>query len=768
MTTLTDEYLKLLKNLKKTDLLEFVKVFFANKYRCVVTNFVSAHWGESYVMTILKDDKEFKKFIIITHEENDLRNFIKQNFKTISDCSNEDRVLSKVEGFCLSEVKNAEDLRDEVEFSYNLNLNIYDFNNIKKHIEKNPELRDLLVQSTLSSRPRASKFNQKDKILYDLFTTGKKIADIKNSFISSYIQYFLLENGALSNLELKNHLKDPLPNLPSRAFEDAMLRCLQSKIILLKDSKYELTEAKRKELEEMQSVSSATEACLLQKFKECLDKYGLTDLSKEIFDTIIELYKAQNEKELATLTHKNDVGDITSRKLISKLYESIKLKLKNPKDASNIVKDLLSIVSDSEYLNKMSTTTFFTNLFNSDSLEDFLDIQKRIVFLDTQVALQLLCVEYQDVSYDDSLYQSGKILHQQLRESVDYLELYITSDHVREISNHLYEAYNLKRFINLPYIRDLGPSKNIFYNFYLYLTGYEDDYFTYTYDQYFKELLNTDDDLPNDYYRFVGKVDSLVIDILNYMNIKIQQITQPSNLSILRKEYDMLLGNHPKGNKARENDILCMYYLSDQNNFISPQTGLSDEPYLITLDTTIVSMRKKLIENYQRNFWYIYPPLKFSNRLSVMNLKLNSQNINYEIICMTESNFKSSNEAISMLDIISMFFKNNNINDVKLPRLLAKLKSEEKNCNYLQEYSEKNNNNLPIDVILNEIHKHYRKKGIQALNNISKLFEINELSETIIAYLKQSSTLIQQKNEIDKNIFERFDKLIEDNISNIQ
>ena len=84
-----------------------------------------------------------------------------------------------------------------------------------------------------------------------------------------------------------------------------------------------------------------------------------------------------------------------------------------------------------------------------------------------------------------------------------------------------------------------------------------------------------------------------------------------------------------------------MYCLSDISNFVNVNTGLRDEPFFVTMDSTIIPMMKRLVNFYKRSYWYNYPPLKFANRLSIMNLKLDSKRINYDIICMAETNFKS-------------------------------------------------------------------------------------------------------------------------------
>ena len=305
---------------------------------------------------------------------------------------------------------------------------------------------------------------------------------------------------------------------------------------------------------------------------------------------------------------------------------------------------------------------------------------------------------------------------------------------------------------------------HIFYNFYLYLSEKGSNK-SLDYDTYLEDLINSREYLPSNYFDFVRASDSLVKDIFNNFGIVVQQVERPSNLSDIRRIYDNLLGNHPKGNNARENDILCMYYLSDQSNFVNAETGLCEEPYLITLDTTITPMRKKFVEDFKRSFWYIYPPIKFANRLSLMDLKLDSKSINYDVICMAETNFKASYETISMLDIMTMFFKSSEIGDKKLPRLLAQMKAEEKNDDHLREYSEKNNNNLPIDVVLNDIHSYYRKSESFNLENVSQLFEMDELSEQILSLLKEGCENVLKDNHINERIYKELDTLVEQHIT---
>ena len=113
---------------------------------------------------------------------------------------------------------------------------------------------------------------------------------------------------------------------------------------------------------------------------------------------------------------------------------------------------------------------------------------------------------------------------------------------------------------------------------------------------------------------------------------------------------------------------------------------------------------------------------------------------------------------------MSKFFRNDEIGNKKLPRLIAKMKAEERNKNDSREFSENNNNNSPIDVVLNNIHRHYRQQGLRNLDNISKLFEVDDLSEEILSLLKEGCKNVLRENHVNERIFKELDRLVEQQI----
>ncbi len=118
--------------------------------------------------------------------------------------------------------------------------------------------------------------------------------------------------------------------------------------------------------------------------------------------------------------------------------------------------------------------------------------------------------------------------------------------------------------------------------------------------------------------------------------------------------------------------------LSTSDFHINEDTGLFDEPFFITWDSSFYNMRKFFTNKYKDfSYWYIYTPMKFANRLSVMNLKLNTTCLNYDIISLAETNFSLSNESVGFIDTLSAFFNKGNITNWELGQKLTKLKKKQ-------------------------------------------------------------------------------------------
>lgn len=126
----------------------------------------------------------------------------------------------------------------------------------------------------------------------------------------------------------------------------------------------------------------------------------------------------------------------------------------------------------------------FTNLFKSNSLDTYFSMFKKNIYLDTQVLLQVICWSFKNVDYDDIQYGAVNFFMQQVKSQKDKVCLLTTKEYVEEAVYHLWEAYRLQRLLDIPAIKNLGPSKNVFFNFYLFLSqnDYYEDFTDFLYD----------------------------------------------------------------------------------------------------------------------------------------------------------------------------------------------------------------------------------------------------------------------------------------------
>ncbi len=83
------------------------------------------------------------------------------------------------------------------------------------------------------------------------------------------------------------------------------------------------------------------------------------------------------------------------------------------------------------------------------------------------------------------------------------------------------------------------------------------------------------------------------------------------------------------------------------------EDGYFTEPFFITWDTSFYEIRNSFKKFPELNHWYLYPPMKFANTISVLNMQIDSTAINFNIVSLVEENFNLSNDSISFLDLVN-------------------------------------------------------------------------------------------------------------------
>lgn len=721
--------------------------------------FTKLNWECGYEANFERGDLTITRNIMIVEGDGSsalIENAIKCSAKSVD----QGRHFNRLDCYAFCKLDDSKHLCDMADYMYQLVLNIYDIDVIVNDVlSKETVLNGILPQ--IKKSDKKNRFSKQNKIIYDLFTTGAKVADIKYSFVSSYIQFALYDHEEIPPIELRAAVKRSLNNLTEQVYDATIQQEIHDGHIEFYNTKFKLTAKCRQDLDKIVASTSQQEELLHQQLKDCLGKYNLDGISSNVLNQIMALYKAYYDGELKPFGSEDKKIE-RERRLYNNLLDRLCTTGITQEEARQISKEILQVVGESEYLNKTALTGMFTSMFNSDELESYMNTQQRIVLLDTQILLRYLCLLYQDTEYNDIAYDSVKILFKELEDAKDYVQLFTTTNYVEEVVNHLYESNSLSRFLSLPYIMDMGPSRNVFFNFYLHLKDDEGIGFD-GFDDFLAEMLEYDEVIPRDHNSFLEAMYPIVNEIFVNAGITVVNVQVPENLEEYHKEYRKVLDKikiKNKGHISKTNDILCSVYLSDESNFLNPETEMTEIPFLISLDRSMYPFRDAIVSQFKRKNYYVYPPVKFANRLSVMNLKLDSEKINYNIIQLTENNFNASTDTLSMMDTISQIMIGEALNGKTTPQKLAALKRTQMDDVKLKDFANRNHNNTPIDIVLNDISRYYKRQSPAKYQLLGRVFQNNELTDQLVTILKDCCSYYLMYQEINNITYQKIDGLM--------
>ena len=177
----------------------------------------------------------------------------------------------------------------------------------------------------------------------------------------------------------------------------------------------------------------------------------------------------------------------------------------------------------------------------------------------------------------------------------------------------------------------------------------------------------------------------------------------------------------------------------------------SNTPYLVTHDSIFMRIRDRFVEKFPEDiaFWNVFSPQKISEMLSLIHFKVDPLLVNENIISLTESNFNTSNDTISFLDLLNTIIDQKELGEWKLAAKLSKLR---RLCKANISEMSVTTANIPIDEILSEL---INKSTIELrihLSDIKELFcdndyadSISELIQNELQYYKSGVTHVRDE-----------------------
>jgi len=633
------------------------------------------------------------------------------------------------------------DCKREALKDYEIRLEIIDANQIAEKAEDLANLKETIYSLSNLSAYKTSSFeeNKKNHLIYDLVSFGKT-SEIKLEIVKAYILQELYMHLSLTGEDIEKSCNANFRSSENTVFYKKLLQNLyniEQKILYDKKSKtYSLTEETRKEISNTNEQVKVEENHFVNQIGTILKEYEIDFLLDDILKLLKEFYIATFDKRIKSL----DTGDSEDCNVLLSLLTS------RGNVPSHKVKDILmslfSICDDNKYMQKVCAECVFSSKVNLDDLERYAR-EKKKVYIDTTIALYLLCYYYQDTdNYKSYYYNLSKgFCHFCKRNKI---KLYITNRYLFEISSHIREAFNFVPFSKLQSFSDLGTSRNVLYNFYLHLQRHEQ--IDYSYEEYLSKFkFGVYDNKTK-----LNQTISLYLENLGVEIVEIQKDYKIDNSSKLITN-TLIYNGKTKTNFALTNDAIMLEFLGDKDVEVHPI-----EPVFVTWDKIMFKVLKDYFnEHPNAQEWMQFTPSQFIDRYSLLSFSISEETISKEMLALLSGDFVQ--QTYSLIDSLALII--NPEEKVGREYVNAFIEMKKENIYTISKDSDEDSDSQEtdiIDYIVHEIVQHF----IESREKLKKLFSMEELFPTVLDNIKILIEHYTKDKKIKNEDFASLDSLI--------
>lgn len=643
--------------------------------------------------------------------------------------------------------KTQREYKREALTQHNIDLEIIDANQIAEEAEDFLALQQTIykISGFEEFKIKTSQYDSDNKnLIYDLISFGKA-SDIKLELVEAYIIQCLYENDSLSQTEIAELCIAKFSSKENTTFYTKLINKIYSKdkrLVYSKESKkYSLSVEERKKLASLIEQNKLDEQHFFNELVTILKKYNQEDNLSKYIDLLYDLYINNFSKRIR-------LSDDIEKLELNNLFTYTKNQLKDTQLCKQMILNLLTICDNNKYMQEVCASAIFGSKINIDDLQNYAK-EKKFVYIDTTIALNLLCYFYeQDNDYENYYYQLSKQLSEFCRKNS--IELHLTNRYMWEITTHIQEAFNLVPFTKLSNFNSLGKSKNVFYNYYCYL--FESDIIDCSYEEFLSnfEFKNSNNRSSDNHHN-----NQLIEQYLNNLGIKIIDITKTYDINSTSKILGIQLAssNRNKTAFALNNDAIMLEYLGDNNDVHDI------DPVFITWDKSLFKVLKEFFtKNPSALRWMQFTPSQFIDRYSLLSFSINEETITKEMLALLSGDIV--NHTYSLLDSLALILNPEDKVGLEYTKRLVEMKDSQIYTTEKQsdEISENTDNNA-LDTTVFHITTHYRENEIQ-YSNIKKLFMSEEYMEEVLSIIDKSIKIIMEKHSFDKNIIDELDRII--------
>lgn len=615
------------------------------------------------------------------------------------------------------------------------------------------------IDSLPNTKPVAvnivNKVSEEEKYLYHFITFGNTTHKIKNQIISSFILNYIKENQPVGVERIHNDANKHFDNNLELNRYRSLITKLENKKQVIYDKtekSFSLTDEEYKRISDIQKNFEENRNLFFLFLEDIAKKYGVEHLISELFDKLQEFIEHNYNIDFLEAYDKGIEIDKDENQVYQQFANYI-LSISPDKATSNkLFRDLLELSVDSDFLLRMSASKAFANLTNPEKYEQYINQQERVVYLDTQIILYALCLNYVDkANYQNYLYETTEELIELAKKNTN-IRLKVSRPYLQEV------AYQLKLALLLIPFENVGGkrlSSNIFYQFYWHLKEHgllevEDESFADFMSVWFK--LEEDDAYDS---RFYSITYNNVIEFLHSADLQVEVETIPiydksaavdTIESVLYSE--PYFKNRPKN--VIDNDAIMLCHLCNKEIHVI-------EPFFLTWDKIFLKFRKAYITKHKRNeisTFHLFNPARFISHLSLTKFKINPKAITNDFLSIIDS-YSTEEKNNTFWDVINKFLNIDNIGKLKRTRYVNKIKDIiEKEFNFPEDETERERMFSPFEGRFEVLNDHYSTSSKYSIVDYRCLV----LSEE---YFDEITSIIFDTTFDDKTMILKIDELIE-------
>lgn len=632
--------------------------------------------------------------------------------------------------------------KKEAFVDYGINLDIVDANQIAEESEEYLALQQAIYDTSGLADFKLKKTLYDDEnrnLIYDLVSFGKT-SDVKLEIVEAYILRRLYDNKKMSQEEIAQSCITKFQTNDNPTFYTKLINKLhnkENKVYYNKELKvFELTPNAFDEISKQIEQIKNDERYFINEIGAVLTRFHQEDKIDEYIEFLNDIYIDSFSKRIETHSILETVS-------INKLMNYVRGKIENEVDQKELVSQLIEVCDENKYLQKICASYIFCQKVNINNLQKYAHERKQ-VFIDTTIALHILCYFYNNSDYNRYTYVLSKSLCDYCKRNG--IRMFLTNRYLWEIGTHIQEALNLIPFTTLPGFSLLGESRNVFYNHYCYLRdngireGAFEDYLN-DYEFRVSNTPNTNCQLAENYLEKMGVaiIELPKYEIQNEIKIIGNKLSETGRF---------------KTTFALNNDAIMLKYLGDKDVNIHPIDSV-----FVTWDRTLFGV---LNEFYKKNpnsaRWMQFTPSQFIDRYSLLSFSINEETISKDILALISGDIIQ--HTTSLIDSLALIINPKDEVGLEYTKRFTQMKDSQiymtnKNPDGEVEYTE----NHAIDNVIFRIITHYRENK-DMYEGFKDLFKSKEYINDVIQIMEDAIQCYIKNRNIGNDTITRLDGLI--------